>query len=452
MLFKNWCCSKGVEVEEGGCLGEVSEQFDICWKERLKETELKLVGLLYNVVGSKRERLLERYDLMWSDLKLDDLEIANLRKRIDEKGVEVKRTLEKRRFRKWSNLIGEEGHRPRLLGSSLTNLRAVLEEAEHLNGEREQSTVRSWKERTETRVELGEFIDRVDEQRGPDGEDVQTQRDEINQMVEEDERAEQNCPRGFVSRNVVNLSDRRLTNSEIKVLSKGLNFCPTPKEINKFELAKDISEFGRIMKCKAYFAGVGEVRHNKLDRETRFKAKSTRIPDRVDPALELFLNSLNEKVLLIEERGKNFSNLDQDEKRALKDLKGYNDIVIKGADKGSAVVVWGKKDYCEEACRQLGDTTVYELVKENPVENVLKIIDKEFISSKNKGVITQENYKYLKGMDKKLGRFYLLPKIHKRLVDVPVDPLSLTAALPRKVFQNLWIFIFSLWLGLCHVS
>ena len=106
--------------------------------------------------------------------------------------------------------------------------------------------------------------------------------------------------------------------------------------------------------------------------------------------------------------------------------------MIKGADKGSAVVVWGKKEYCEEACRQLGDTAVYELVKENPVEKVLKIIDKELISLKNKGVITQENYKYLKGKDKKLGRFYLLPKIHKRLVDVPGRPVISNCGTPTE--------------------
>ena len=39
--------------------------------------------------------------------------------------------------------------------------------------------------------------------------------------------------RDFVSENVVNLSNRVLTSDEVQVLSRGLNFCPTPKNINR---------------------------------------------------------------------------------------------------------------------------------------------------------------------------------------------------------------------------
>ena len=49
--------------------------------------------------------------------------------------------------------------------------------------------------------------------------------------------------RDFVSEHVVNLSDRVLSMAEIKVLSKDLNFCLTPGEINRFELNKDLQEF-----------------------------------------------------------------------------------------------------------------------------------------------------------------------------------------------------------------
>ena len=36
-----------------------------------------------------------------------------------------------------------------------------------------------------------------------------------------------------------------------------------------------------------------------------------------------------------------------------------------------------------------------------------------------KKVISEKNHEFLLGKNLKLGRFYLLPKIHKRLVDVP---------------------------------
>ena len=40
----------------------------------------------------------------------------------------------------------------------------------------------------------------------------------------------------FVSSNVVNLSRRILSESEISLLSKGLKFSPTPREFDKSQL------------------------------------------------------------------------------------------------------------------------------------------------------------------------------------------------------------------------
>ena len=62
------------------------------------------------------------------------------------------------------------------------------------------------------------------------------------------------------------------------------------------------------------------------------------------------------------------SNLSGDEWKALRNLAD-GIIVIKGADKGSSVVVWDRDDYLQEASRQLWDTNIYEDVKFN--ENIL---------------------------------------------------------------------------------
>ena len=42
---------------------------------------------------------------------------------------------------------------------------------------------------------------------------------------------------------VVNLSKRKLTPAETSLLSKGLSFCPSPRDINIFALRKDISDY-----------------------------------------------------------------------------------------------------------------------------------------------------------------------------------------------------------------
>ena len=44
----------------------------------------------------------------------------------------------------------------------------------------------------------------------------------------------------------------------------------------------------------------------------------------------------------------------------MNNLRNDGTIVIKDADKDSAVVVWGSEDYIKEAENQLGNTTLYE--------------------------------------------------------------------------------------------
>ena len=67
------------------------------------------------------------------------------------------------------------------------------------------------------------------------------------------------------------------------------------------------------------------------------------------------------------------------ERQALDDLKNDKNIVIKGADKGSAVVVWDRKDYIKEAEKQWGDSDVYEEVPDEPeplISTIHRMIEK----------------------------------------------------------------------------
>ena len=56
------------------------------------------------------------------------------------------------------------------------------------------------------------------------------------------------------------------------------------------------------------------------------------------------------------------NNLINDERDVLYSLKGDPSIIIKGADKVSVVVVWGREDYLKEAYKQLSHREVYEEV------------------------------------------------------------------------------------------
>ena len=88
-------------------------------------------------------------------------------------------------------------------------------------------------------------------------------------------------------------------------------------------------------------------------------------------------------------------------------------MVIKPADKGSAVVVMDRDHYVSEAERQLNDSTYYELVDHDPTIEVAKKVSEAVEEMFDDGYITEKIMRYLIVDQPKAGRFYLLPKIHK---------------------------------------
>ena len=149
----------------------------------------------------------------------------------------------------------------------------------------------------------------------------------------------------FVSKNVINLSQRQLTKSKILLLSKGLKFVPTPNRADKAKLKKELEIFGRKLRLMWHFRNDERI----FDCDTKFRRKSTFNPKNKDVIIETYLSSLEKKLLDIDIPKDKFNNLSKEERDALYSLKSDNTIVIKGADKGSGVVVWDREDYLKEA-------------------------------------------------------------------------------------------------------
>ena len=123
-------------------------------------------------------------------------------------------------------------------------------------------------------------------------------------------------------------------------MSKGLNFVPTGNNIDKAKLKIELEAFGRMLHLKWHFR-----KENKDIHRDMFEPKSKFNPRNKDAAIELYLSSLEEKLMKVEVPKDKFNNLTKSERKALYDLKNDTSIVIKSADKGSAVVVWDKEDY-----------------------------------------------------------------------------------------------------------
>ncbi|MEO0684792.1 MAG: hypothetical protein AAFY76_07015, partial [Cyanobacteria bacterium J06649_11] len=221
----------------------------------------------------------------------------------------------------------------------------------------------------------------------------------------------------YVSENILNLSKRKLSKAEVSLLSKGLKFVPTPRFVDQAALKQDLERFGRRLRLAWYF------RNDESEFVSNpFKQKSNFNPKNCDAAIEIYLSKLEQEILNINTYIKQH-NISKEEREAINSLRNDPSIIIKEADKGSCVVVWDREDYLKEAGGQLCDERVYEALGEDHISPLIKTIQSCLFKIEQRGDISKETMKYFFVKDPKLGRFYLLPKIHKRLHNVPGRPV-----------------------------
>ena len=85
-----------------------------------------------------------------------------------------------------------------------------------------------------------------------------------------------------------------------------------------------------------------------------------------------------------------------------------------------------RNDYLTEAERQLSDTKIYRDVSKNILRKLSETSNKMFSNLKRRGFLTEKQMKYFTYEFKKatnFGELYLLPRIHKRLLDIPGRPV-----------------------------
>ena len=97
--------------------------------------------------------------------------------------------------------------------------------------------------------------------------------------------------------------------------------------------------------------------------------KGIKNPRNKDDISETYLSCLEGRLLDIEILSKRYNNLTKEEYDAVYGSNDDHSIIIKGADKGSVVVVCEREHYLKEAYKKLHDREVYEEVPKGP--NVL---------------------------------------------------------------------------------
>ena len=121
-------------------------------------------------------------------------------------------------------------------------------------------------------------------------------------------------------------------------------------------------------------------------------------------------------------------NLTKEENFTIRNLLEDRNVIIKPANKGSAVVICDRNDYLKGAKKQLGDKSTYLETKviEKDLVDLVEQSNKMFENLQRKSVIQEREENYFKFNFKKatnLGKLYLLPKIHKGLSNVPGRPV-----------------------------
>ena len=127
-------------------------------------------------------------------------------------------------------------------------------------------------------------------------------------------------------------------------------------------------------------------------------------------------------------------NLTKDKYVAMRSLEN---ATIKPADKGSSIVVWDRLDYLAEAEKQLSDSKTYKEVQWSAKDQkkLVKKSNSMFEELKKKTFLTEKEKNYFKFNFKKaanVGKLYFLPKIHKRLRNVPGRPFISNCGTPTK--------------------
>ncbi|XP_072043052.1 uncharacterized protein [Amphiura filiformis] len=195
---------------------------------------------------------------------------------------------------------------------------------------------------------------------------------------------------------VVNISDRALSEDEKSVLSRGLNFAVSPKEIPVSEFVTSTESVCKLL--------------NDENEAEIVQAEAIRVLKSCKPPK---------------------NNISKGERTAIQDLKKDDNIVILPADKGRSTVIMNKSDYIKKSNDLLNDTTTYKKLKTDPTSkhkkqlvSILTKLKDQVVSEDEQGKVTaisKQDFWKMYPTSETTPRYYGLPKIHKAAI--PLRPI-----------------------------
>ncbi|CAJ0958837.1 unnamed protein product [Ranitomeya imitator] len=247
---------------------------------------------------------------------------------------------------------------------------------------------------------------------------------------------------------------RVLRELKLSLLQKGLSFCPTPSW-DDFQLERELQRFFRTVRLKTHFGTKDDTNNNATVSQgttsvpvVSISSLGLRNPSNYKPprsyhATETFIELVDREVKQLSHQQKlglfpTHPNLAPSEKRALKSLTENKGIIIKPADKGGATVVMDRHTYCQEVHRQLSDTETYQAIPRDPtfdIDRKIKHIVKSYL---DRNIIDHKTATFLSHPHPITPVFYILPKIHKSLINPPGRPI---VASTESILSPLSVFL-----------
>ena len=128
-------------------------------------------------------------------------------------------------------------------------------------------------------------------------------------------------------------------------------------------------------------------------------------------------------------------NLSPEERRALRELKCNNDLVINKADKGSTIVVQNKTDYIIDALEHLSDSATYKELNGDPTSSICHGIKQLLNNFLSEGLLNKKMVDFCSPPKRaRLARLYFLKKIHKS--PMGIVQLSHLVTAQQKTYHN----------------
>ena len=98
----------------------------------------------------------------------------------------------------------------------------------------------------------------------------------------------------------------------------------------------------------------------------------------------------------------------------------------------SNIVIMDREFYVKEAMRQLTDKKFYKKCEKDLTIEHYSLVQELILEMFNKKIISEQTYKFLSTGGKRTSIFYLLPKIHKNLLNPPGRPIVSSVDCPTE--------------------